>query len=753
MKNLSLLVTLFLLQSFTPVLGQRQTPTPIPQKQVNTSDDVLRTTANLVQLDVVVTDKEGKQIPELQPEDFEIIEDKDKQRITNFSYVTLGPPVSVSQPAAPTNGGKPGTAPIVAAPLRPEHVHRTIALVVDDLGLSFESIISVKQALKRFVNEQMQPNDLVAVLRTSRGVGSLQQFTEDKRQLLAAIDNISWYPSGRGGLSPNPQIDTQIGQDSTQGAQLINEMEETRAATYSVGTIQTLSRILQALKDLPGRKVLTLYSESFMLFTSQGRNVQLLDALQKLADRANQSSAVIYTIDASGLNPLDLTASDRVGGLSYTFNPETFGSVLQPRNRVATRRVDAPQSAAAQAEADSASAFRRLEGLVQQKENSQYQSQTVLSFLAEETGGTFTKNSNDLSVGTQRMLENESGYYLIGYRPKDVTIDPATGRRRAHDIGIKLKRPGLRLRSRGHYYGLNPEAVTTSNRRGRDQQLSAALTSPFAASGIGLRITPIFGNDPTEGSYLRVLIHVDANALTFSAQPGGSRRTLMDVVAVNFGSEGRVLDQFSDTQTIDVADNAYQQILKDGLVFILNVPTKKPGPIQLRVAVRDVASERVGAASQFVQVPDLSANRLALSGIYVGGSKQPLASGASPNEEKKAVEPESMAGPAVRRLRQGLVLSYSYIIYNAQLDSAGRPQLQTQMRLFRDGKESFTGKPLSPNLEQQADMKRLRAGGRLLVGSNLVPGEYVLQVTVTDTLAKNRRSSTATQWIDFEIVN
>jgi VWFA-related protein len=744
MKRQMLLAFVLTFSFLTPLTGQE------PTKQ----GDVVRVTTNLVQLDVVVTDKEGKHVTDLRPEDFEIVEDKDKQQITSFSYVTLGPPVTISQPTVPNIGpSKTGTTPIVPAPLRIEQVHRTIALVVDDLGISFESIISVKDALKKFVNQQMQPNDLVAILRTSRGIGSLQQFTSDKRQLLAAIDQISWYPSGRSDLSPNPQVDTQTGQDSTQGAQIINEMEEARSAAYSVGTIQTLSRILKGLKDLPGRKVLMLYSESFMLFTSQGRNVQLLDALQKLTDLANQSSAVIYTIDASGVNPLDLTASERVSGMSYTFDPEAFGSVSQPRNRVASQRIDAPRSAAAQAEADSASAFRKLDALMQQKEDSQYQAQTVLSLLADRTGGTFTKNSNDLSLGTQRMLENESGYYLIGYRPEDTTIDPATGRRRLHEIKVKVKRSGLRVRSRAGFYGVNLEVAATPTSRTRDYQFSAALTSPFAAGGIGLAITPIFGNDPTAGSYLRVLLHIDTQDLTFSAQPDGSRQAVMDVVAVTFGSEGRVVDQFSDTQTINVKEDAYQQMLKHGLVFILNVPTKKSGPMQLRVAVRDSTSERLGSASQFVQVPDLSTNRLALSGIYVSGSSQaPANSPSAGSDEKKTGEVDPMAGPALRRLRQGMILNYSYIVYNAQLDAAGRPQLQTQMRLFREGKETFTGKLLPFNVGQQTDMKRLDAGGRLLVGGNLEPGEYVLQVTVTDSLAKNKRQSTATQWIGFEIV-
>jgi VWFA-related protein len=751
MKNRLRLLLLLTLISFTPAV-QGQTPSPSPQG--TPQEDVLRVTTNLVQLDVVVTDKDGNQVTDLHPEDFEVVEDKDKQQITSFSYITLGPTVTVSPPAANAGPNKPGTKPIVSAPLRLDQVHRAIALVVDDLGLSFESIISVKEALKKFVNEQMQPNDLVAVLRTSRGIGSLQQFTSDKRQLLAAIDSIGWYASGRSGLSPNPQIDTQIGQDSTQGAQIINEMEEARAAAYSVGTIQTLSRILQGLRDLPGRKVLMLYSESFTLFTSQGRNTQLLDALQKLTDRANQSSTVIYTIDASGLNPLDLTASDRVSGQAYTFNPETFGSVMQPRNRTATRRIDAPQSASAQAEGDSAAAFRRLESLMQQKENAQYQSQTVLSMLAEQTGGTFTKNTNDLSLGTRRMLDNESGYYLIGYRPEDITIDPASGRRRLHDTKIKVKRPGLRVRSRAGFYGVSLEAAAISTTRTRDQQLTAALTSPFAAAGVGLRITPIFGNDPTAGSYLRVLLHINTPDLTFSTQPDGSRTAVMDVVAFNFGSDGKVVDQFSDTQTINVRADAYPQMLKDGLIFVLNVPSKKPGPMQLRVGIRDVASERVGSASQFVQAPDLTKNRLALSGLFVSGSNQRIASAstASGTEEKKTVEDDPMAGPGVRRLREGMILNYTYTIYNAQLDNAGSPQLQTQMRLLREGKEVFTGKLTPFNVRRQTDLKRLDTRGGLLVGNNLLPGEYVLQVTVTDVLAKNKRESTATQWIDFEIV-
>jgi len=78
-------------------------------------------------------------------------------------------------------------------------VRRTIVLVVDDLGLSFESMSSVRHDLKRFVERQIQPGDLVAIVRTSGGMGALDQFTTDRGVLLEAVDRLRWYPAGRAG--------------------------------------------------------------------------------------------------------------------------------------------------------------------------------------------------------------------------------------------------------------------------------------------------------------------------------------------------------------------------------------------------------------------------------------------------------------------------------------------------------------------------------------------------------------------------
>src|SRR5262249_39137151 len=107
-------------------------------------DDVVRISVTLVQVDAEVTDGKGKYVTDLKPEDFEIVEDGKPQLITNFSYVADAtrklPPPDKNAPPPPYR-------------LRPEQVHRTIALVVDDLGLSFESTAYLRAALKKFVDE------------------------------------------------------------------------------------------------------------------------------------------------------------------------------------------------------------------------------------------------------------------------------------------------------------------------------------------------------------------------------------------------------------------------------------------------------------------------------------------------------------------------------------------------------------------------------------------------------------------------
>ncbi|HEY0322671.1 MAG TPA: VWA domain-containing protein [Pyrinomonadaceae bacterium] len=754
MKKGSSLALFLILSLFINAYGQTPKPTSTPQSD---QDEVVRITTNLVQVDAVVTDKKGNLVTDLTADDFEIYEDGHPQKITNLSFIataeTQAPP---ARPSAATNKSAVAVPVPPTVRIEPEQVRRTIALVVDDLCLSWTSINYVRKALKKFVDEQIQPGDLVAIIRTAGGIGVLQQFTSDKRQLYAAVERVKWYPMGCNrieaydqlnqdlelpdGLSSpedrNNKVDVDKDTSGINSRNTTGDLNGFRQDTLAVGTLGSLAYIVRGLKDLPGRKSVLFISDGFRLVDKDDSR-RVLEAVDRVTDLASRSSVVVYTMDARGLPTVNFTASENVSGKDI--NGPTGG----------------------------AGSFNKAASVMTARATLYNDTREGLAYLSRQTGGFLIQNTNDLAGGIKRVMDDQRGYYLIGYRPDESTFDPKTGRRKFHKFSVKVKRPGLTVRTRTGFYGVPEEAIVASNAVTRGQQLVKALISPFSSSEVTLRLTSLFGNDARKGSYMRSLLYIDASDLTFKEQPDGWYQTVMDVMAVTFGDNGQVVDEVNKTQTIRVRGTTYQNVLKHGLAYFMNVPVKKSGAYQLRIAVRDAATQRVGSASQFVEVPDLGKKQVALSGLVVtgyetktaqAGTQTTPAASASAREavsgaEGAQEEPDPQAGAAVRRFRYGMVMNYGYVIYNAQLNkSTQRPQLDTQLRLFRDGKLVFTGRvqPVDPN--NQPDPTRLVAGGALRLGTDMPPGEYVLQVVVTDLLAKDQKRRISTQWIDFEIV-
>jgi hypothetical protein len=267
------------------------------------------------------------------------------------------------------------------------------------------------------------------------------------------------------------------------------------------------------------------------------------------------------------------------------------------------------------------------------------------------------------------------------------------------------------------------------------------------------------------------LLHIDGRDLTFTKEADGWNKSVLDVLIITFGDNGEIIDQVSKTYTLRMRNEVYERALRSGFDYTVNLPVKKAGAYQLRAALRDSASERVGSASQFIEVPSLDKNRLMLSGIVMSGADPAAvknnapaanttaaaasASGSDTANAQGAGDAEdstdAQANPVVRRFKRGMVLEYNYLIFNARLDKAtSRPQLETLARIFRDGQPIFTGNPKPLDASNQTDLKRLVAGGALKLGTDMTPGDYVLQVVVTDALAKDKYR-TVTQWIDFEI--
>ncbi len=706
---------------------QSQTQKPNDQKPAQSSQpqrdedlDVVKITTNLVQIDAVVTDQKGRRITDLRPDEVEMLENGKSQKITNFSFISIRP----EEAEASTEKTKPvdRNAPVPTVNLRPEQVRRTMALVVDDLGLSFESAHFVRQSLKKFIDEQMQAEDLVAIIRTGSGIGALQQFTSDKRQLYSAVERVRWNPTGRATIAAFAPLGSEptlsLSNDEASG-HTIEELNQFRQDIFTVGTLGALNYIVRGLQELPGRKSVVLFSDGLQIFNREDPfgNARILLALRRLTDLANRASVVIYTMDARGLQTLGLTAADSTSGMTAE-------------------------------QVDRALSDRRFNF---------FQSQDGLDYLAARTGGIAIRNTNDLAGGIKRVLADQDGYYLIGYRPDDSTFDRVNGGAKFHKVALKIKRPGkYTVRMRNGFYGVTDEALKTVAQTPQ-QQIVSALISPFGSSGIQVRLTSLFVNDSKIGSAMHSFLHVNAKDLQFTEGPDGQREAVLDLIAIAFGDNGQIVDRFGYTQNLNIKKENFDRLIKNGFTYNFTVPIKKSGAYQFRTALRDRSSGRVGSASQFIEVPDIKKNKLLLSGIVMKGmSLEAYLKGTrsnAGNEKTGEIETDALpnASAAVRQFRPGMALSYAFTIYNAQIEkTSGKPKVKLQVRVFRNGEQLFAGSELPYDPNGQTDLKRLIAVGGIQLGTIMTPGEYVLQVVVTD-MAKDKPRVTS-QWLDFEIV-
>jgi hypothetical protein len=174
------------------------------------------------------------------------------------------------------------------------------------------------------------------------------------------------------------------------------------------------------------------------------------------------------------------------------------------------------------------------------------------------------------------------------------------------------------------------------------------------------------------------------------------------------------------------------------------------------VAIRDERTEKVGSASQFIDVPDLKKNHVTASGIVLENftreqwdafsSDAPKTNGVSNSDF--STNPDS--DTALRKFKRGTILRYGCEIYNVRLDAARKPNLTTQVRIFRDGKLILDGKKNQLDLLGQTDLERIKTVGALSLGGEMQTGDYILQIIITDNLAKEKQKIT-TQFVQFEL--
>ena len=606
--------------------------------------------------------------------------------------------------------------------------------------MSFQSMANLRQYLGKFLNEHLGPNDLVAIIRTGGEVGALQQFTTDRQMLANAAADLKWNPCSRvgasvlspersltAGIAPEAQMQGRVPPDrSPSSAQVDRPTLGNESNACSVGSsvnysLSAIRFILRGMRELPGRKSLLLISDNLPMERQENappdfgykrpvradanlidvwtQSTNYADGLQGIADQAIRSSVVIYGVSSQRLQTTAPTPADEI-----SFPP--------PGTRT---RPDQPNPLSKLMNTRSAELQKNFDGA---------------ELLAKETGGFVIRNRNDF--GLERVLEDQNGYYLIGYRPASETFN-----RRLHKIQVRVKPGGFTVRTRAGHYGLTEE--TPAGPTAERDRMNKALVSPFGANEMSVRLNALFVYHPVLGPMLINVMAVDPKDVTFTAGPDGLHHAKFEVSAALFGENGALVDREDRMLELTLTDAAYERSQREGVVYNFNQPLK-PGTFQLRVAVRDASTQRIGAAGQIVRAPDLSGGQLALSAIMI----YPEARNGGGNTDD-----EIWRGVVLRRFRQATSLLFGYTMYNAAIDKETRlPRLTTQTKVFRDTVMIYSSDKEKVVVAPGMEFQRMTTGARLQLGTALTPGEYVLQIIVEDQVARR----TTTQVTQFEVV-
>lgn len=360
--------------------------TPGAQEPARPDDrPVFRVSVSLVQLDAVVTDKQGRHVTTLGPADFEVFQDGRPQPVVGATYV------EVDDPWVDTSG----LPPLPVEALKPADARRIVVVVVDDLRMSFESVYQARRGIAAFLDEHFKPGDLGMILTTS-GAG-ISQLTYSPSMLKAAAGRLRYSLFNVQAARALAPVDDFI---DIGGDQFLEQ-------TFAESSIRRVADAIAAVRPLPGRKSVVLVSEGFSVFGAGMDNAAIRDLLRRLVDRSNRAGVVIYGLDPRGLAHTGISAADRVG---------RGGAAIAARRRAALR-----------------------------------DSQDGLRFVASETGGFAVVNSNDLALGFGRIMNDQRGYYLIGYQPEAGTLH-AKSDVQFKSLKIKVKPKGLKIRTRAGFY-------------------------------------------------------------------------------------------------------------------------------------------------------------------------------------------------------------------------------------------------------------------------------------------------------------
>jgi VWFA-related protein len=742
------LLVILALANFAPAMRAQQAD----RSQTQEPTDIIRTNTELVQTEVMVFDRQGRFVDGLGPEQFELTLSGTKQPVSFFERVATGSQTEAAQLSA-ARGVQPARKERnKVAPLLPlDDRGRVLFFFLDDLHTSPASLARARKALLHFVDDQMNPNDQVAIVSSSGQVGFLQQLTNNPAVLHAAIGRLynkqvkEGYP-GKTQISEymasqiedyrNKQllaylmeatkVEQQMGPGSRHGdhrpaasysslpfiENRINQINA-QARITTVGTLDALKGLMLSSSALPGRKLVFFLSDGFLV---SERRSGVLEALEAVTEAAKRSGVVVYTMDVRGTS----------------FN--TGSAVDVSTNEFAdfsARKVGLSGEIAA--------------------------TQEPLKRIAEETGGRAILNYNAIGDGIGQAIRETSQYYLLAWRP-----DSEAQRQGKQRLQVTIKDwPDLRVRLRNNVYRspLQPvvkasdhEEARSGNRAANTKPASAPpgispgnTTSPppadvellhtlgslYPAKALPLSLTAGYLNASDAGLVLKLSMQLDRQALELDPE-SKDQRAQIDVAGVAVDDRGQVAS-FKQVLTVPEANAEREQT-----VVWNQQLSVKPGLYQARVAVRERSSGRTGSAMQWIEVPETSPAQFGLSSLFLGERKEDL-----PANANGSPVPQAVTVNVDHRFGRASALRFQTYVYNASRREQGA-DVSVETQVLRNRTPVMRIAPVKVPLTN--DAMRLPYWSEIAL-KDLPPGHYVLLLTATDKIA-NRSAS---QRINFTV--
>ena len=667
----------------------------------------------VVRIDAVVTDKGGHSRAGLEREDFAVFEDGVPQKLVQFEAFARRVAAPPQAPASPASAPVPRDEAPRPVP------RRFVVLAIDDVHMEFANAVRIQKALTRFIDEDMGPEDLVALLTTSGAQTLSQEFTQDRETLRRTISRISakdrrseWfgvpniteYQAELIERGDPDALAAAVEEIQAQGTMVPDPEAEARRKAQAIFTetvyqsrltLEALERLIGGLARLPGRKVIFLLSDGFLTGLSAYSGAGF--DIRRIADACTRAGVVIYSLETRGLTaPPGLSPSTPSTQRRATLNTFPIMFSMQWQSEEATRQA--------------------------------------MHALAADTGGFLAENSNDLHAGLRRMLEDAETYYVLAYEPTNTKRDGAF-----RHIEVRLPRlRDLKVRARSGYFapgdrGASSPSGAPAQDEGRRQRRSAGTggaSAPLAV--IPVHLSADFVSVERGVTEVVVSGHADSATLPF-VRRGDRYDAVVEMTAVVHDETGAVAATLTPQRmSLDMTEGQHEVLSREGLPYQQSAALKA-GRYEVRFVVREAGAGAVGVASQQVEIPDLGPGRLTLSSLFLlkasgSGDPAPL-----------------VLNQARRRFRSDESLYAQLYAYNAARDGSGATDLVWQAKILNGGVVVEAGAP-EPLVVSAGEGPPVPYTRRIKL-DRFGPGEYELEVSVTDQNA----SAVATRRVGFTI--